>query len=201
VARAEAAAIDGLTGDRLLRLHVVGDARTNAAARVLPEAARRYALRGDSPRRGRKVWTYTNAWRTVGRESWGDAVSVLASVETPEKPRKPVAFSKGEARINRKGRPRAGQAADQECGGRPRRLLRHMRQVYAREERKDRTEGQKTLRELLRESPKEFIAQLARLEEAEARRQPSRRAAGPGEAERLEMDDGPAWVAGLLEEE
>jgi hypothetical protein len=82
VARVEARAIDTLTGDRLLRLHVVGDCRTNAAARVLGQACRRYARCGMLPRRGKKVWTYTHAWRTVARESWGDAVSVLASVET-----------------------------------------------------------------------------------------------------------------------
>ena len=82
VARVEARAMDGLSGDRLLRLHVVGDARTNAAARILGEACRRYARRGMLPRRGKKVWTYTHAWQTVARSSWGPAVSVLASVET-----------------------------------------------------------------------------------------------------------------------
>jgi hypothetical protein len=82
VARAEAKAIDRLTGDRLLRLHVVGDCRTNAAARVVGEACKRYGRRGMLPRGGRKCWTYTHAWRTVARESWGTAVSVLASVET-----------------------------------------------------------------------------------------------------------------------
>jgi hypothetical protein len=82
ISRAEAKAIDTLTGDRLLRLHVVGDAKTDAAARELGAAARRYAARGNSPRHGRKVWAYTHACRTVARQSWGDAVSVLASVET-----------------------------------------------------------------------------------------------------------------------
>jgi hypothetical protein len=82
IAQAEAKAIDALTGDRLLRLHVVGDARTAAAARELGAAARRYAARGNLPRRGRKVWTYTHAWKSVPRASWGEAVSVLASVET-----------------------------------------------------------------------------------------------------------------------
>src|SRR5262249_56953925 len=41
-----------------------------------------YARRGNVPRSGKKVWTYTHAWRTVARESWGESVSVLASVET-----------------------------------------------------------------------------------------------------------------------
>ena len=82
IAEAEARAIDALTGDRLLRLHVVGDARTDAAARVLAAAARRYSSRGNVPRRGRKVWGYTHAWRTVSRKSWGECISILASVET-----------------------------------------------------------------------------------------------------------------------
>jgi hypothetical protein len=87
IAQGEARAIDTLTGDRLLRLHVVGDARTDAAARLLGAAAQRYARRGNAPRHGRKVWTYTHAWRTVSRASWGDAVSVLASVETVKEAR------------------------------------------------------------------------------------------------------------------
>src|SRR5262249_13878427 len=91
IAEAEARAIDTLTGDRLLRLHVVGDARTTAAARKLGAAARRYTARGNTPRHGRKVWTYTHAWRTVSRDSWGDAVSVLASVETVREARDAMA--------------------------------------------------------------------------------------------------------------
>lgn len=91
IAQAEARAIDALTGDRLLRLHVVGDARTEAAARELGAAARRYGARGNAPRRGKKVWTYTHAWRTVRRESWGDAVAVLASVQTVREAREAMA--------------------------------------------------------------------------------------------------------------
>jgi hypothetical protein len=91
IAQAEARAIDRLTGDRLLRLHVVGDARTDAAAGELGAAARRYAARGMLPRRGRKVWTYSHSWRTVSRDSWGDAVSVLASVETVRDAREAMA--------------------------------------------------------------------------------------------------------------
>ena len=56
IARAEARAIDGLTGDRPLRLHVVGDCRTPLAARIVARAAERYGARG-----GRQVWTYTHA--------------------------------------------------------------------------------------------------------------------------------------------
>jgi hypothetical protein len=74
-----------------LRLHVVGDAKTEAAARELGAAARRYTVRGNAPRCGKKVWTYTHAWRTVPRKSWGDAVSVLASVETVREAREAMA--------------------------------------------------------------------------------------------------------------
>src|SRR5262249_46157011 len=91
IARAEARAIDGLTGDRLLRLHVVGDAKTEAAARELGAAASCYTARGNAPRRGKKVWTYPHAWRTVPRAAWGNAVSVLASVETVREAREAMA--------------------------------------------------------------------------------------------------------------
>lgn len=76
LARAEARAIDALSGTKPLRLHVVGDARTNEAARILARAAARYTAK-----HGQLVWTYTHAWRTVDRRSWG-SVSVLASCET-----------------------------------------------------------------------------------------------------------------------
>ncbi len=77
IARAEARAIDGLTGDRPLRLHVVGDCRTQAAAKIVSAACARYSASG-----GRPAWTYTHAWRAVPRPAWGE-VSVLASCETP----------------------------------------------------------------------------------------------------------------------
>ena len=76
LAAAEAAAIDlikpkpGLP----LRLHVVGDCPTDESARTVSDAAARYTAKG-----GGKAWTYTHAWETVERASWGD-VSVLASV-------------------------------------------------------------------------------------------------------------------------
>lgn len=76
IAKAEAEAIDKLSGRRPLRLHVVGDARTNTAARILSAAAKRYTAR-----LGRRVWTYTHAWRRVLRKSWG-RISVLASCES-----------------------------------------------------------------------------------------------------------------------
>lgn len=69
---------DGARGGRDLRLHVSGDARTNAAARLLGGAAT-----GWRARKGGSVWTYTHAWRTVDRMAWGSDVSVLASIEHP----------------------------------------------------------------------------------------------------------------------
>lgn len=76
IAIAEAAAIDALKGTRPLRLHVVGDCADDAAALIVSAAAARYSARSGQP-----VWTYTHAWRTVARESWG-TVSVRASCET-----------------------------------------------------------------------------------------------------------------------
>ena len=75
-ARAEAKAVDGLTGVRPLRLHVSGDARTTEAARTLASAAAFYTNKAGMP-----VWTYTHSWREVARSAWG-GVSVLASVHS-----------------------------------------------------------------------------------------------------------------------
>lgn len=78
IALQEAAAIRALPGIGPLRLHIVGDCRTNEAARIVSEAADEYRDRS-----GRNVWTYTHAWRVVDRASWG-RVSVLASCETEQ---------------------------------------------------------------------------------------------------------------------
>lgn len=78
IAAREAAAIDGLTGERDLRLHVVGDSTTQAGTRLLAAAALRY-----SSRHARPVWTYTHAWRSLPRKIWG-SISVLASCETAD---------------------------------------------------------------------------------------------------------------------
>lgn len=80
VALIEAAGIDTLTGRRDLRLHVVGDARTNRAAQILSAAADRYIARGAVKGKTVRVWTYTHA-RDTRRESWG-RISVLRSCET-----------------------------------------------------------------------------------------------------------------------
>lgn len=80
VALEEAEAIDSLptVSGRPLRLHTVGDCKTDETARIVSAAAERYMERGGGP-----VWTYTHAWATVERASWG-RVSVLASCETSD---------------------------------------------------------------------------------------------------------------------
>jgi len=78
IAKEEARLIKELTGDRPLRLHVVGDAKTPLAVEVLAEAAEKYM---------NVVWTYTRSWKTIPRKRWG-RISVLASCETFEEARK-----------------------------------------------------------------------------------------------------------------
>ena len=77
IATEEAEAIDSLTGRNDLRVHVVGDCKSNQTAEIVSKAMQRHRRK-----RGRKAWTYTHAWRNVDRSSWGSE-SVLASVETP----------------------------------------------------------------------------------------------------------------------
>jgi hypothetical protein len=77
-AREEADLIRRLSGERTLRLHVVGDCKDQRAAEMVSKAADEYRAK-----HGRLVWTYTRAWVQVPRTSWG-SVSVLASCETPE---------------------------------------------------------------------------------------------------------------------
>jgi hypothetical protein len=81
LARREAQAIGRLSGRRDLRVHVVGDCRTEKAARIVARAMRRH--RGKV---GMRAWTYTHAWKRVRRTAWEDA-SVLASCETVEEVR------------------------------------------------------------------------------------------------------------------
>jgi hypothetical protein len=68
---------DGALGGRDLRIHVGGDVQTEAAARLLADAAAGWLARG-----GGSVWTFTHSWRVVPRAAWG-CISVLASVESP----------------------------------------------------------------------------------------------------------------------
>lgn len=70
---------DGAKGGRDLRLHTSGDCSTVEAAEIVGAAAARWVARG-----GGDVWTYTHAWRDVPRSAWGEAVSVLASIDKVE---------------------------------------------------------------------------------------------------------------------
>jgi hypothetical protein len=76
IALVEAAAIRRLSGRHPLRLHLVGDCKTDEAARIVSDAAAEHTAKNGQP-----AWTYTHAWRDVDRESW-QSVSVLASCET-----------------------------------------------------------------------------------------------------------------------
>ena len=78
IADAEAREIAALTGKLPLRVHVVGDCRTNGAASTIGAA-----MVAHTAKHGQFAWTYTHAWRDVARESWHGA-SVLASVETAD---------------------------------------------------------------------------------------------------------------------
>lgn len=70
---------DGAKGGRDLRLHVGGDITNAKQARVLGAASKRWRARG-----GGTVWTFTHSAHLVRRKAWGEAISVLASVERPE---------------------------------------------------------------------------------------------------------------------
>jgi hypothetical protein len=72
----EATQIKALSGELPLRMHVVGDARTEFAAHTLAAAARNY-----SSKHGQTVWSYTHAAADVPSDAWL-GVSILASCET-----------------------------------------------------------------------------------------------------------------------
>lgn len=74
LAKFEAQAISTLSGKRPLRLHILGDCRTQKSARIVSKAANQYIKTYNKP-----VWTYTHA-PNVPRSIWG-AVSVLRSCE------------------------------------------------------------------------------------------------------------------------
>lgn len=78
LAQMEADEIDKLNVKTPLRVHVVGDCKTDAAAKLVSGAMERFKKRSGQP-----AYTYTHAWRRVSRSSWGDA-SVLASCENAE---------------------------------------------------------------------------------------------------------------------
>jgi hypothetical protein len=71
-----------------VRLHVVGDCVTPAAARTVNKAVEEYVreyLQGSGVRADKltkNVWNYTHAWRDVPRSAWSPNISVLASCDT-----------------------------------------------------------------------------------------------------------------------
>lgn len=75
IAMAEADAIAKLSGSLDMRIHVVGDCTTSAAASIVSKAAIAKL------KTGRRAWTYTHAWKTVDPAAW-DGVSVLASTDS-----------------------------------------------------------------------------------------------------------------------
>jgi ParB-like chromosome segregation protein Spo0J len=70
---------DGARGGRDLRLHVGGEVSSTAGAKLLAKAAAWWRARG-----GGAVFSYTHRWKEIPRSAWGEAISVLASVERPE---------------------------------------------------------------------------------------------------------------------
>lgn len=82
IALEEAKQIQKLSGQNDLRLHIVGDAKTAKAAEILAWAAQNHISK-----KGKKVWTYTHAWKNIPRKKWGK-ISVLASCETIDECRK-----------------------------------------------------------------------------------------------------------------
>lgn len=75
IAKEEALAINSLTGKKHLRLHVVGDCKDIASAKILAESADNYMSK-----HGKIVWAYTHTKR-IPKDSWGK-ISVLRSVHT-----------------------------------------------------------------------------------------------------------------------
>lgn len=84
IARSEAQAIDEsynggeVPSGRDMRLHVSGDCRTVAGAKLLNSAVGRWKARG-----GGNVYSYTHCWDHVTKDVWSN-VSMLASVDTVE---------------------------------------------------------------------------------------------------------------------
>jgi len=74
---------DGARGGRDLRAHVSGDCRNNTVAKIFGNAAKNWVSRG-----GNMPWTYSHAWRSIKRSSWGKHVSVLASLDNPKDAKK-----------------------------------------------------------------------------------------------------------------
>lgn len=81
IAQIEADEIKKLSGERPLRLHIVGDCKTPEAAEILSSAAKEYFSKDNL---FQPIWTYTHSWKIIPRDKWGNIISVLASCETLE---------------------------------------------------------------------------------------------------------------------
>lgn len=75
IATLEAAGIRKLSGDRQLRVHVVGDCTDHIAASLVGGA-----MLDHTAKQGKAAWTYTHAWRTVPKKAWVGA-AVVASCD------------------------------------------------------------------------------------------------------------------------
>ncbi len=103
--------------------------------------------------------------------------------------------------LGRKGAKR-GETGPAKGSKHPSRLLKDFRRVYEQGEEQDKTQGQKTLRKLLTESPKEFLSQMTALERANLARETKAMkvlsvAAVPTEPE--EQDEGAVRMGELTE--
>src|SRR5208337_2333241 len=89
-------------------------------------------------------------------------------METPtQTPMGSESPGRGQAEGSKSTRFQPGHPGRQRGGRRhrlPSQLLRDMRFVYAQDESKDRTPGQKLCRQMLKDDPKGFFSQLAKLE-------------------------------------
>lgn len=72
----EVKAIEGLSGNLDLRVHVVGDCVDDAHARALSKAMAKHRQK-----KGKAAWTYTHNWRKIQAKSW-QGESVLASCDS-----------------------------------------------------------------------------------------------------------------------
>lgn len=77
----EAAAIDCLSANLDLRLHVYGEFADTRHAELVDAAVARFVLRGEIVGKRLKAWTYTHRWREIPASTF-NRTSALASVET-----------------------------------------------------------------------------------------------------------------------
>lgn len=73
--RQEVKAIEGLSGNLDLRVHVVGDCVDDSHAKALSKAMAKHRQK-----KGKSAWTYTHNWRKIKASSW-KGESVLASCD------------------------------------------------------------------------------------------------------------------------